>query len=192
MTVPQGLSCPRAVHTFRNGIFWGFVLNRCSSGLSVQVSSHYSNVTRLNQLRYLGLQRLYPSRQNCQKTCSSVSCREATSCNIMYLVFQMAWSVKSNPHWAIPQISLKNGRLAEELCGFCKFIFSKSQGKRKGVLKLSMRFPSGPGWADILIPPRLLDAHHWGGVTVTRLAQLVTEPLVVREPSAELPSQGAK
>ena len=39
---------------------------------------------------------------------------------------------------------------------FCKFIFSKSQGKRKGALEASMRFPSGPGWADILIPPRPL------------------------------------
>lgn len=75
----------------------------------------------------------------------------------------MAWSVKSNPYWAIPQISLKNGRLGEELCGFCKFIFSKSQGKRKGVLELSMRFPSGPRWADILIPPQPLDAQHRGG-----------------------------
>lgn len=28
----------------------GFVSNRCSSSLSVQVSCHYSNMTRLNQL----------------------------------------------------------------------------------------------------------------------------------------------
>lgn len=42
------------------------------------------------------------------------------------------------------------------------FIFSKSQGKGKGVLEFSTRLLSGPEWAGILIPPWLFDTHLCG------------------------------
>lgn len=153
------------------------------------------------------------------KVTPSNDSRVISTCSVLCLLFSLACPLRFNLHWGLsPSLGVEvrvggwggicfffiwllflylsseriMGLRGSSVCVASISLFLAGAKEGEGQPGIQHGFLSDPEWVGILIPPRLSDFHHCGRSPWVIGSNWLMEASIVREPSSELSSQGAK